>query len=228
MKIITYRPQLKEVDASYMKKDKNYINFLRNTNPEIDIISKTDKKFIENLASFLQPDSKVILNTSSIKEFVKSLYDAKIFVETEKKVKKEPSQKKKIGSTDSVISLSKIQEFAESIKRVERDSFKRQRKIQKFIEANTPLVNAEDLKNGSTIWVFSGAPQYYISRAKLEYKSSSKSPNFVTLYLTDDMKYEDWRKQHGHDFDQISIPALRIGQGKYYKSVKKDKKIPLG
>lgn len=90
MKIITYRPQLKEVDASYMKKDKNYINFLRNTNPEIDIISKTDKKFIENLASFLQPDSKVILNTSSIKEFVKSLYDAKIFVETEKKVKQKP------------------------------------------------------------------------------------------------------------------------------------------
>lgn len=90
MKIVVYRPQLKEIDASYMKTDKNYINFLRNTNPEIDIISKTDKKFIENLASFLQTDSKVTLDTSSIKKFVKSLYDAKIFVETEKKVKQKP------------------------------------------------------------------------------------------------------------------------------------------
>jgi predicted RND superfamily exporter protein len=95
MKIVVYRPQLKEVDASYMKTDKNYINFLRNTNPEIDIISKTDKKFIENLSSFLQPESKVILDTSSIKKFVKSLYDAKIFVETEKKVKKESLTKTK-------------------------------------------------------------------------------------------------------------------------------------
>lgn len=143
------------------------------------------------------------------------------------------SEQKKIGSTDSVISLSKIKEFAESIKQVERDKFKRSRKIQKFIEANTPLVNAEDLTKGSTIWVFSGAPQYYIGRAKLEYKSSSKSPNFVTLYLTDDNKYEEWRKADSYensmkDFDQISIPAIRFGEGKYYKSVKKDKKIPLG
>lgn len=143
------------------------------------------------------------------------------------------SVKKKIGSTDSIISLSKIKDFAESIKQVERDKFKRSRKIQKFIEANTTLVNAEDLTKGSTIWVFSGAPQYYIGRAKLEYKSSSKSPNFVTLYLTDDNKYEEWRKADSYensmkDFDQISIPAIRFGEGKYYKSVKKDKKIPLG
>jgi phosphoserine phosphatase len=236
MKIITYRPQLKEVESSYMKSDKNYVNFLRNTNPEISIISKTDKKFIENLAKFLQLESNVSLNTSSIKEFVKSLFTAKIFVESTKTTKvssKAVSVKKKIGSTDSVISLSKIKEFAESIKQIERDKFKRSRKIQKFIEENTPLVNAEDLQKGATIWVFSGAPQYYIGRAKLEYKSSSKSPNFVTLYLTDDNKYEEWRKQDSYansmkDFDQISIPAIRFGEGKYYKSVKKDKKIPLG
>ena len=87
MKILTYRPQLKEVESSYLKSDKNYVNFLRNTNPEISIISKTDKKFIENLADFLQFESNVPLNTKSIKEFVKSLFSAKIFVESTKTTK---------------------------------------------------------------------------------------------------------------------------------------------
>lgn len=142
-------------------------------------------------------------------------------------------QKKKIGSTESVLTLSKIKDFVESLRQSVRDSSKRMSKIQKFIEENSPLINAEDLPNGSTIWVFSGAPQYYLSRAKVLSKSPSKSDKMITLYLTDDTKYEEWRKQDSYansmkEFDQISITALRVSPNKYYKSVKKDKKISLG
>lgn len=152
---------------------------------------------------------------------------------SEERERKFPTQKKKIGSTDSVLTLSKIKDFVETLGEINRDRPNRRSKIQKFIQENSPNVNAENIPNNSTIWVFSGAPQYYIGRAKLKYKSSSKSPNFITLYLTDDTKYEEWRKADSYansmkDFDQISIPAMRFGEGKYYKSIKKDKKVPLG
>lgn len=111
--------------------------------------------------------------------------------------------------------------------------YKRRKKIQDFIQKNSPLVNAEDLRMGQTVWVFSGAPQYFISRAKVTSKGSSKSPNFTTLYFTDDREYNSWKDQDSwenrmKDFDTISSPAIRIGEGRYYKSVKRDKKIPLG
>ena len=138
---------------------------------------------------------------------------------------------KRIGS--SVLSLSKIKDFVESLTESKRDFSKRRNKIQKFIQQNSPNVKAEDIPNNSMIWVFSGAPNYFIGRAKLLYKKPSTSDQMITLYLTDDMRYEEWRKQDGyansmHDFDNISSPAQRFSPGKYYKSVKRDKKIPLG
>ena len=138
---------------------------------------------------------------------------------------------KRIGS--SVLSLSKIKDFVESLTESKRDRSKRRNNIQKFIQKNSPNVKAEDIPNNSTIWVFSGAPNYYIGRAKLLYKKPSTSDQMITLYLTDDMRYEEWRKQDSYansmwDFDDIISPAQRFGPGKYYKSVKRDKKIPLG
>jgi hypothetical protein len=138
---------------------------------------------------------------------------------------------KRIGS--SVLSLSKIKDFVESLTESKRDTSKRRNKIQKFIQKNSPNIKAEDIANNSTIWVFSGAPNYYIGRAKLLYKKPSTSDQMITLYLTDDTRYEEWRKQDSYansmwDFDNIISPAQRFGPGKYYKSVKRDKKIPLG
>ena len=111
MDIITYRPQLKEVDSSVMKTDKNYVNFLRNTNPEISLISKTDKKFIENLAKFLQLESNVSLNTKSIKEFVKSLFSAKIFVESKKKTPKKSGIGGRVSIDKKVERITKMREL---------------------------------------------------------------------------------------------------------------------
>lgn len=81
MEVIIYRPQLKEVEAKTLKTTKNYINFLKAVNPEIVLVSKTDKKFVENLASVLTTE-EAPLNITSEKEFIKSLFDNKIFVKT--------------------------------------------------------------------------------------------------------------------------------------------------
>jgi hypothetical protein len=129
--------------------------------------------------------------------------------------------------------LSNLEDVSASLKQTIRDQMKRRGKIQKFITQNSPLVNAEDLTKGSTIWIFSGAPQYYISRAKVLYTSPSNSDKMITLYLEDDNKYEKWREKDSwenrmHDFDENSVTALRVSPNKYYKSVKRDKKIPLG
>lgn len=132
------------------------------------------------------------------------------------------------GIKNGSVSLTDIKNFTDSLPRL--GSFQKNREIQKYIEKNSTLIESENISRGETIWLFGGAPQYNLARVKFLYKKSSNSPKMITLYVEEDQSYENWRKEDNRflTFDSASSVALRVRPNEYYKSVKRDKKIPKG
>lgn len=73
MKYFTYIPQLESFESQYFKTDRSYFNLVRNMNNFI--YSNDDKKFMKN---FAMQFSDMPIDTSSIKAFVKSLWNSGI------------------------------------------------------------------------------------------------------------------------------------------------------